>query len=187
MKLIIGLGNPGKRYRWTRHNLGFLVVEEFAKRNKIVLKREARFNAITSRGKFFGEDIILALPLTYMNLSGNSIKEILRYLKIDLENLLVVCDDINLPFGNIRIRPKGSSGGHNGLLSIIQSIQTQEFPRMRIGVLNREDIKDLPKYLLSNFNRVEMRKLKGIIKRAMDACESWVRNGIAKTMNEFNV
>lgn len=186
MKLIVGLGNPGRRYRWTRHNLGFLVVEEFAKRNKITLKKERRFKVITGREKFFGEDIFLAMPQRWMNLSGISVRDILEYLKVDLENLLVVCDDINLPFGVLRMRPKGSSGGHKGLLSIIESIQTQDFPRMRIGVLTSRDIKDLPKYLLSNFTKVEIRKLKGIIKRAVDACESWIKDGITETMNKFN-
>ncbi len=186
MKLIVGLGNPGKRYRWTRHNLGFLVVEEFAKKNKIILKEGSRFKAIIGEKRFLNEDIFLIMPYTYMNLSGLSTEKILKELNINLKDMLVVCDDINLPFGVLRMRARGSSGGHKGLLSIIESIQTQDFPRMRVGVLNRQDIKDLPGYLLANFTKVEIKKLKGIIKRAVDACESWIKNGITETMNKFN-
>lgn len=186
MKLIVGLGNPGEEYALTRHNMGFLVLEEFARRNGLKFKIHKRFNALISEGIIDGEKILLAMPQTFMNLSGNSVRPILGWLKIETSSMFVVMDDIALPLGAVRIRPKGSSGGHNGLNSIIDSIGTQEFPRMRLGILGKRDVKNLSDYVLRRFTKLEQKYLQEILKRSVEACECWIKEGIDATMNKFN-
>jgi len=133
VKAILGLGNPGVRYKFSRHNLGFLVVDKLSKVNKIKLKQK-KFHCLLGQGNFEAEGVILAKPLTFVNLSGEAALKIKRGKKIHLRNLLVVCDDINLPLGKVRIKASGSAGGHNGLRSIIKSLGSHDFPRLRIGV-----------------------------------------------------
>jgi PTH1 family peptidyl-tRNA hydrolase len=186
MKLIIGLGNPGEEYRFTRHNAGFLVLEEFARANGIKFKINKRFNALISEGVIEGEKVFLAMPQTFMNLSGDSVRAMLSWRKLEIDDMFVVMDDIALPFGTIRIKPKGSSGGHNGLNSIIDSIGVQEFPRMRIGILGRKNIKSLSNYVLDRFTKIEQKNLPEILKTASQACECWIKEGAAIAMNKFN-
>jgi len=186
MKLIIGLGNPGDKYKLTRHNIGFLVLEEFARANSIRFKANRRFSALTGEGAVGGEKVLLAMPQTFMNLSGNSAGPMLNWLKLEAHDMFVVVDDIALPFGAIRIRPKGSSGGHNGLNSIIDSISVQDFPRMRLGILGRKNIKGLSSYVLGRFNKGEQKCLPEILDSASQACGCWIREGIEATMNRFN-
>lgn len=186
MKLIVGLGNPGEEYRLTRHNIGFSVLEEFSRVNNIKLKVNKRFNALAGEGAIGKEKTFLAMPQTFMNLSGRSVRTILNWLKIDAHNMFVIADDIALPFGAIRIRPKGSSGGHNGLNSIIDSISTQEFPRMRLGILGRKNIKGLSNYVLGKFTKAEQKDLSEVLSRASQACEYWIRDGVEAAMNTFN-
>jgi PTH1 family peptidyl-tRNA hydrolase len=186
MKLIVGLGNPGAKYALTRHNIGFLVLDEFARANGIKFKINKSFNALVSEGIIGREKVRLAMPQTFMNLSGDSVRRMLSWLKIETDDMFVVMDDIALPFGSIRIRPKGSSGGHNGLNSIIDSIGGQEFPRMRIGILGRRNVKDLSNYVLARFTKPEQKDLPEILKTASQACECWVREGVNAAMNKFN-
>src|SRR3989338_2921167 len=183
MKLIVGLGNPGEEYKLTRHNIGFLVLEKFARANSIKFRINRRFNAFTGEGIIGRERVFLAMPQTFMNLSGNSARPILSWLKIEPGAMFVVMDDIALSFGAIRIRPKGSGGGHKGLNSIIDSISTQEFPRMRIGILGRKNIKDLSGYVLDRFTKAEQKILPDILDSATQACECWIKEGVHTAMN----
>ena len=186
MKLIVGLGNPGEEYKLTRHNIGFLVLEKFAKTNNIRFKFSKRFNALIGEGAIGREKALVAMPQTYMNLSGHSVRPVLNWLKLKAEDMFVVMDDIALPFGSIRIKPKGSSGGHNGLNSIIESISTQEFPRMRLGILGRKNIKDLSSYVLGRFTKSEQKNLQEILDTVSQACECWMTEGVNTAMNKFN-
>jgi len=186
VKLIVGLGNPGAEYTITRHNIGFLVLEEFARVNNIKFKTSKRFNALIGECPIGKEKAFLAMPQAFMNLSGHSVRPILNWLKIGSHDMFVIMDDIALPFGAIRIRPKGSSGGHNGLNSIIDSISTQEFPRMRIGILGRKKIKDLSGYVLGKFTKAEQKNLPEILDSAAQACECWIGQGVNAAMNKFN-
>jgi PTH1 family peptidyl-tRNA hydrolase len=163
-----------------------LVLEEFARANNIKFKASKRFNALIGEGAVEKEKVFLAMPQVFMNLSGHAVRPMLNWLKMEAYNMFVIMDDIALPFGAIRIRPKGSSGGHNGLNSIIGSISTQEFPRMRIGILGRKNIKDLPNYVLDKFTKAEQKNLPAILDRALQACECWIHEGIEVTMNRFN-
>ena len=153
MKLIIGLGNPGEEYSATRHNVGFMITEELAAESKIKFKRNKRFKALTAEGLIGGERCYVAMPQTFMNLSGHSVRSIVNWLKIDLDDILLIVDDIALPFGNIRIRPKGSGAGHKGVRSAIDCLGTNEFSRMRIGIMGRGTIRDCSKYVLSRFTK----------------------------------
>ena len=186
MKLIIGLGNPGDEYKLTRHNMGFLVLEEFAKANSIKVKTNRHFNAVTGEGVLGGEDIYLAMPQTFLNLSGHSVKLMLNWFKIDAKDMFVVVDDVALAFSSLRIRPKGSSGGHKGLRSIIDSTGTQEFSRMRMGILGRKNIRDLSSYVLDRFTKAELKKIPEILDTASQACGCWIREGANTAMNKFN-
>lgn len=208
MKLIVGLGNPGAEYTLTRHNAGFLVLEKFARANGITFKINKRFNALIGEGTIGEEKIFSAMPQAFMNLSGQSVGSILSWFKIEARDMLVVIDDIALPFGAIRIRVKGSDGGHNGLKSIIDSIGTQEFPRIRLGILGRKNmkftrgscgrntepavsmagecIKSLSNYVLDKFTKAEQKNLPEILDRAAQACECWVKEGVNMAMNRFN-
>ncbi len=182
--MIVGLGNPGGKYRYTPHNTGFLVIERLARTLGVDFeKKMARVELAESRsGK---EKIILARPLTFMNLSGLGIREVFRKKRIETENLLVICDDISLPLGKVRLRKKGSDGGHRGLRSIIQELQTQDFPRLRIGV-GKPGIKDLTAYVLDRFCGEDWETIDGIIDISAEAVLVFVKEGINKAMNEFN-
>ncbi|MDP8230417.1 MAG: aminoacyl-tRNA hydrolase [Candidatus Gorgyraea atricola] len=186
MKLIVGLGNPGDKYALTRHNIGFLILEEFAGQNDIRFKSNRRFKALTGEGAVGKENVILAMPQTFMNLSGHSVRSMANWLKINLSDILLVVDDIALEFGALRIRPKGSSGGHKGLGSTIDVLGTNEFSRMRIGIMGRKGIKDCSKYVLSMFTKKERTLLPDILKRSSRACECWARQGVDTAMNKYN-
>lgn len=198
MKAVIGLGNPGLRYKFTRHNLGFLVVTHLAKAKKIQIKQRA-FNCLLGKGVIKNQQVLLGLPLTLMNLSGEAVAEIVKREKIKLIDLLVVCDDVNLPLGKIRLRPKGSPGGHKGLGSIIANLGSEDFPRLRIG-LGQAEIKaevskphslgrgnaGLSEYVLGNFNKRETRIVNVAIEEAAAAALVWIKEGITVAMNRFN-
>lgn len=186
MKLIIGLGNPGNEYKLSRHNIGFLVLERFAGKNNIRFKSNTRFKALIGEGLVGREPVYLAMPQTFMNLSGHSVRSIFNWLKIDLAEALVVVDDISLPFGKIRIRPKGSDGGHNGLRSIIDCLSSPEFSRMRIGIMGRRNIENLSKYVLTKFTKLEQKKLLHLLETASEACECWIKEGVDVAMNGYN-
>ncbi len=186
MKLIVGLGNPGRIYSESRHNIGFSVIKALSKIYKIPLKKDNTFS-LSGKGKLEGENLILALPLTFMNLSGIAVSALIKKYKIDLDNLLVVCDDLDLDFGVIKIRPSGSSAGHRGLGSIIDSLGSQGFSRLRIGIGRPlRDNTDASSFVLSSFAKKEKGKIKELIELACDCCRVWATKGITESMNIFN-
>lgn len=187
MKLIVGLGNPGRAYRDTRHNIGFMVVEEIARRHGLEWSAGPSQIAETLIAKRFdAEPVMLAKPLTYMNNSGDAVGGLVRYFDIDLRDLLVVLDEAALPFGRIRARARGSAGGHNGLKSIIGRLGTTEFSRLRLGVGRGDGRRDLADHVLSRFDPGEQAGLDAFIARAADAAEMFAADGIAKVMNVYN-
>ena len=187
MKLIVGLGNPGREYRDTRHNVGFLVVDELARRYGIDWAAGPSQIAETLIGKRFGaEPLMLAKPLTYMNNSGDSVAGLVRYFNVAHDELLVVVDEAALPFGKLRARARGSAGGHNGLKSIIERLGTTEFSRLRLGVGRGDGRRDLADHVLARFERSEQAELETLIMRAADAAEMFAAEGISKVMNAYN-
>lgn len=185
MKLIIGLGNPGILYAASRHNIGFQVIKYLAKTENIVLKKERNIRALSGKGKIHDFDVMLAVPLTFMNLSVEAVIPLLKKYKVSLSDLLVVCDDLDLDFGRQKIRSHGSSAGHKGMSSIIVSLGSSEFSRIRIGI-GRPRNKDISKFVLSRFSKSEKTRVLDIIQTAADCCKSWVSKGVEKTMNIFN-
>jgi len=180
IKIVLGLGNPGRLYQKTRHNVGFMVVSRLARR--MGLKFDKKF---CSSRVAEGEGIVIAKPYTYVNLSGKAAKALLQRFSLAPQDMLVICDDVALPLGRIRIRRKGSDGGHNGLRSIIKELGTEEFPRLRVGI-GREGIKDLVEYVLGEFEREEMEILEKVLEVAVDAVECILKEGIEEAMNKYN-
>ena len=182
--IIAGLGNPGKKYERTRHNVGFMVIDAL-ERTLSGTNRLRRFDAelferTTSDGR-----VVLIKPQTFMNASGNAVGAVARWYHVPLEQLLVVYDDLDLPFGQLRLRPSGSSGGHNGMKSIIDRIGSDQFPRLRLGIGRGQQANTIG-YVLSRFNATEEKQLHGIIERAAGAALCWLHDGIDVAMNEYN-
>lgn len=186
MKLIVGLGNPGILYASTRHNIGFQVVKYLAKAHKTALKKEKGVRALSAKAKIEGIDTLLALPLTFMNLSGEAAGPLLKKYRVGPGDLLVVCDDLDLEFGRLKIRSSGSSAGHRGVKSIIELLGSDEFSRLRIGIGRPGNSAAAAGYVLSRFNKREKEELNGIIKRGAECCRVWAAKGIEETMNIFN-
>lgn len=186
MKLIVGLGNPGRIYAGSRHNIGYFVVKAFAKECKIPLKKESGASCLAGRSKFRGQNLILALPLTFMNLSGIAVSSLVKKYKIGPNNLLVVCDDLDLEFGRLKLKESGSSAGHRGIKSVIESLNTQDFCRLRVGIGRPAGNSDAAGYVLAPFGKKEKIQLKEIIGKAVDCCRVWAVKGINEAMNIFN-
>jgi PTH1 family peptidyl-tRNA hydrolase len=187
VKLIVGLGNPGREYRDTRHNVGFMVVDEIARRHCIDWASAPSQIAETLIAKRFGDEpVMVAKPLTYMNNSGDAVAGLVRYFEVNHDDLFVVVDEAALPFGRLRARARGSAGGHNGLKSIIERLGTTEFSRLRLGVGRGDGRRDLADHVLARFERGEQAELETFITRAADAAELFAAEGIAKVMNVFN-
>jgi len=187
MKLIVGLGNPGREYRDTRHNVGFMVADEIARRHSIGWAAGPSQIAETLVGKKFGaEPLLLAKPLTYMNNSGDAVAGLSRYFDITVADMLVVVDEAALPFGRLRARARGSAGGHNGLKSVIERLGTTEFSRLRLGVGRGDGRRDLSDHVLATFESGERAELETFIARAADAAEMFAAEGISKMMNVYN-
>lgn len=184
MKLVVGLGNPGKIYRDTRHNLGYKVVEELSKRFNTDF-RKRKFKAKIAEFEMEEEKIYLVKPLTFMNLSGEVVKEVLKYLKAEVKDLLVISDDINLPLGKIRIRQKGTSGGHKGIQSIIENIG-DKFARLRIGTGKPLEEESYTEFVLGKFKKEEREIINQAMKKAADAVEVYLKKGITSSMNKYN-
>lgn len=183
MKAIVGLGNPGPEYEGTRHNVGFAVVEELARRWHAKLKS---WKSIANVGLLPGRDALLAEPMTFMNASGEAVGRIAGFYKIDPPDLLIVVDEVQLPLGRLRLRASGSAGGHNGLKSVIAHVGS-DFPRLRIGVGRGDPRWDLTNHVLSRFQRDELEAAGNAVSRAADAVETFVEQGIGPAMNRFNV
>ena len=187
MKLIVGLGNPGKEYRETRHNVGFMVADEIAKRHDLSFAMAPSQVPETFVAKKFGSDpVLVAKPLTFMNRSGDAVAALARYYDIAAADLLIVVDEVALPFGRLRARARGSAGGHNGLKSVIERLGTTEFPRLRLGVGRGDARRDLADHVLSKFEADEQSALGEFITLAADAAEMFAADGIAKVMNTYN-
>jgi PTH1 family peptidyl-tRNA hydrolase len=191
VKLIVGLGNPGTQYKGTRHNVGFEVIDELARRASISFE-SAPAEAVMGRwrrkvGVGFGgaDDVLLVKPLTFMNLSGQAVGELARYFKIDVADLLIVVDEAQLPLGKLRARSRGSAGGHNGLKSVIAHLG-DEFARLRVGVGRGDDRRNLADHVLTRFDKDEVAEAGRMIARAADAAETFIISGIAAVMNQFN-
>ncbi len=186
MKLVVGLGNPGKKYAHTRHNIGFHVVSSLAARYKIALKKTLFSHAASGTGTFEGQRVVMALPVTFMNLSGVAVSALVRKHRIDPADCLIVCDDMDLPLGSLRLRSSGSAGGHNGLKSVIGAIKSMDFCRLRIGVGRPDAHIDAAEYVLSGFSKIEKEKLTETMDKAVDCCVRWIIKGTAETMNMYN-
>jgi PTH1 family peptidyl-tRNA hydrolase len=191
MKAIFGLGNPGRQYSGTRHNIGFAVADELARRAAVEFE-SAPANALIAKwrpslgaGSQADDVVLLAKPLTFMNESGRAVGELARYFKIDIADLLVIVDEVQLPVGRLRARVRGSAGGHNGLKSVIAHIG-DEFPRLRIGVGRGESQRDLADHVLSRFETDEKEDVARMIERAADAAQLFITSGIAAVMNAYN-
>jgi peptidyl-tRNA hydrolase, PTH1 family len=185
MKLIAGLGNPGRKYDGTRHNVGFEILDLLADRARAIWESAPRgIDALVARDR--GRDIVLAKPLTYMNASGPAVQSLLQFFKIDTADLLIVVDDINLELGRLRARAAGSAGGHNGLGSVIEALGMGEFARLRVGVGRGDARRDLADHVLAKFEPDERTIVAETVGRAADAVETFVTDGIAGVMNRFN-
>ena len=185
MKLIVGLGNPGRRYQGTRHNIGARVIDTLARRHHVALREEgwADVGALT----LDGARVLLARPQTYVNVSGTAVADLRRRHRLPLENLLVAFDDLDLPVGQIRLRAKGGHGGHNGMRSIIEALGSEEFARLRVGIARPPEGVDPADYVLSRFSKEEQAQLDEAVERAADAVEAFVRRGIEAAMSASNL
>jgi PTH1 family peptidyl-tRNA hydrolase len=185
MFLVAGLGNPGEEYAATPHNMGFLVVDRLAARHGIRLTRK-ECQALIGQGNIGGKTVLLAQPQTYMNLSGVAIKPLMQKNEIPPGDLILVYDELDLPWGSLRVRPKGSAARHNGVTDVIEKIGTQEFPRIRLGVHPDYDLPSGKDYLLSRFTRQQIETLDAFVDLAADATESIIAEGVEKSMTKFN-
>ncbi len=184
VKMIVGLGNPGAQYKGTRHNIGFAVIDEIARRASVGFE-SAPAEALIAKWRRPDGAALLAKPLTFMNLSGQAVGEIARYFKVELLDLLIVVDEAQLPLGKLRARARGSAGGHNGLKSVIAHLG-DEFSRLRIGVGRGEQQRDLADHVLSRFEKDEAAEVERMTTRAADAAEMFITSGIEAVMNAFN-
>jgi len=186
VKYIIGLGNPGLEYKTTKHNIGFAVLHGLAKENKIKIK-EKRYSALIGRGKIAGCDVVLALPQSYMNRSGDTVGGLVREEIEPLDDMVVVCDDINMKLGRIRLKKRGSAGGHKGLESIISVLGRDGFARLRIGIATEVHKGDITRYVLTPFKRNQHKNVSHVLSLSREALECWITKGMDAAMNRFNV
>jgi PTH1 family peptidyl-tRNA hydrolase len=186
LSLIVGLGNPGQKYKQTRHNLGFRVADYLAAQNKLSFKLGKGDFLFCEIRKKKQDQIVLVKPVTYMNASGEAVVVALEQFEKEIEDLLVICDDVNLPVGRVRIREKGSDGGHKGLRSIIDHLGSISFARLRLGVGEAPEDTDLEEYVLERFNQEEKEEVEKMILTACQAVENTLRLGIQNSMNRFN-
>ena len=188
MKIVVGLGNPGVKYEFTRHNIGFRIIDNLAQDIGIEFKKVKSYYSLISRGMINNYKVILVKPQTFMNLSGRAVNKIVSYYKIPFQDLLIVYDDLNLELGQIRIRKRGSSGGHKGMESIIQYLNSEDIPRLRVGIgspLVNSDLNCIS-YVLSVFEAEEREKTKGIIKLSTEAIKTIIKDGFWEAMRRYN-
>lgn len=185
MKLIVGLGNPGKDYALTRHNIGFMAVDKLAADLNIDITKN-KFKALYGEGTYKGEKIVLLKPMTYMNLSGESVREAMTWYKPDMADIFVAYDDMDIPLGSLRLRQKGSAGGHNGIKSLIQHLGTQEFNRLRMGVGRPHPGTDVIKHVLTNFRKEEVPPVEDLVSKMKPLIDCIITDGFMKAMNRFN-
>ena len=183
-KLIVGLGNPGPQYSWTRHNAGFMVLDRLSRSAGIPVTRKA-FSALAGDGSFAGERVYLLMPQTFMNRSGRSVAEALRFYKLSPADLIVIHDELDIPFGKVRLKEGGGHGGHNGLRSVAQEIGSSDYARIRVGI-GRPQHGDVVNYVLTNFAKPEMDSLLEVLDLSVDALEMILKEGMPKAMSIFN-
>jgi PTH1 family peptidyl-tRNA hydrolase len=185
---VVGLGNPGLKYEFTRHNIGFRIVDSLARNIEIEFKKVKSYYSLISRGMINTHKVILIKPQTFMNLSGRAVSKVVSYYKIPLQDLLIVYDDLNLELGQVRIRKKGSAGGHKGIESIMQYLNNEEIPRLRIGIGNPSVNFDFNcmSYVLSNFNNDEKDKIGEVIQLSTKAIKTVIEDGFEKAMRKYN-
>jgi len=186
LKLIVGLGNIGRRYQFTRHNIGFMVMDRIAKKHYLRFSRSLINEAYIANKELFGEEVLLVKPTTFMNRSGKSVKKIIGRYRIDIKDLLVVYDDADLPLGALRYRPKGSSGGHQGMESIIESLGSEEIKRLRIGIGRPKDNQPLEDYVLTSFAEEEKPIVENALSRAEQCCYDWLSESEEVIMQRYN-
>lgn len=184
MKLIVGLGNPGKEYDFTRHNIGFMVIDNFAKSHNINITKE-KLNGLYEKFEYNNETIILLKPLSFMNLSGSVVSKYVAYYKIDPKDILVISDDLDMPFGKIKLKLFGSSGGHNGLKNIIDCLNSKNFKRFKIGIDNDKTI-DSKNYVLGKLSKEELRKITDILPLTESILNDYLMMSFDKLMNKYN-
>lgn len=185
MLLIVGLGNPGKRFDLTRHNAGFLVLDRLADKLGVKIGK-IKFQSLIGETQIDGEKVVLMKPQTFMNLSGEAVRAAAEYYKIECKDIIVIYDDIDIPFGTIRLRPKGSAGTHNGMRNIVYQLESDVFPRVRIGIKSDQRGMELHEFVLSRFPKDEEKMLEDVLDRGADAALSIVREGIDMAMNRYN-
>lgn len=185
-RLIVGLGNPGREYEYTRHNLGFLVVEKLAKKLELKFSNSSFTKALMAQGNDQDKPVVLLLPQAYMNNAGSAVKQVVVRKNVDLKNILVVMDDIHFDFGQIKLRAKGSDGGHNGLTSIIEHLASEDFARLRLGIGSPARRDAMVDYVLGKFTTKEKKDLDNFVNEAVECCLLWLRDGINKAMGQFN-
>ncbi|KAA3619414.1 MAG: aminoacyl-tRNA hydrolase [Calditrichaeota bacterium] len=185
MYLICGLGNPGPKYEFTRHNMGFMVIDELARRNSLSF-RSGKGNYLYSKYIYQAKNIILLKPMSFMNLSGEAVRHAADYWDVEPGNILIITDDYNIPFTHIRIREKGRDGGHNGLASVFQCMGTSDIPRLRLGIGSDHSVQDSAKFVLSQFSAAEKKSLGAFSERAADAVQDFIETDIIHAMNSFN-
>lgn len=186
MKMVVGLGNPGKKYQATKHNIGFITLDELAYQQKISFN-QSKFEADIAEGRFNNEKVLFVKPQTYMNDSGRSVRPLMDYYNVDAADLLVIYDDLDLPVGKVRLRQKGSAGGHNGIKSIIQHIGTQDFNRIRIGIDRPFPKQTVVQHVLSPFAKNVYDDMLDAVKRSAAATTDWLEGStFIDTMNTFN-
>jgi len=183
--ILVGLGNPGRRYQGTRHNIGFAVADEVARRRQAVFE-SGRGDALTARCGRGPDSVLVVKPLTMMNLSGAAVAAVAGFYKVDPAAILVAADDVNLPLGRLRLRARGTAGGHNGFKSIIECLGTEAFPRVRVGVGRGDPRRDLADHVLARFDDDERDEVDRAIARAADAVETFLAEGIEAAMNRYN-
>lgn len=182
MKLVVGLGNPGLKYKKTKHNVGFMCLDEYAKSNKLTFKKDNKF-----KGEWLKEgNLVLLKPHTFMNLSGESIRKMIDFYDIDIEDVLIIYDDLDLPLGKIRIREKGSAGGHNGIKSVISHLKTQEFKRIRVGI-EKNPLIETKNYVLGKFSKEEKAQITDTITKTIDIINDFkTSKSFVSIMNDYN-
>jgi peptidyl-tRNA hydrolase, PTH1 family len=185
VKLVAGLGNPGKTYDGTRHNVGFDVLDRLAERHGLSFAA-SKAAAVEAKWRTGDDGVLLVKPLTFMNLSGEAVSALCRYYRIEVADVLIVCDDVNLPLGRLRARAGGSEGGHNGLRSVAEHLGTTDYARLRIGVGRGDARRDLADHVLARFDKEERTGIDAAVARSTDAVELWISQGLGPVMNTFN-
>lgn len=185
MKLIIGLGNIGEKYVFTRHNVGFMVLDRMAEKENFSFREEKKLKTFIAKARIFNDEFLLLKPTTFMNLSGEALRAVIDYYKIKIEDILVIYDDLSLELGKMRFRASGSDGGHNGIKSIIQHLGSNKFARLKIGIGPQPAI-PAENFVLQNFSKEQLETLKTVLDKAINASEGFFTEGIEKAQNKYN-